>query len=385
MNNEELKPYSLKIGNDSSEIYYQKLSEFTDNLLLYAHSQFGELLRKYTIFGKLHPNDALLDMLITGVLFNTYANQNQTNIRVKSEVLNLLYKLRSVSPNTKKITDKIRGKLAYNWLGNSKPEIKEYEIYSIDSLIQFLKGTSEYSEEIIRMQLVKKFLKSLSKLSQTSAISQIVKLAESFEKRASIKFHQYTSNVEHFWNSNRNKYVSRENYFFCSKKPVEYHLNMVGAELMNRTLKPIFKNTEEQVILVPTCMSSNPNCKKETINNELVCTSCNENCHVNRIKNQFNNTNIRTVLIPHSSKFSQYLRPWEGKTKTGLIGVACVLNLLKGGFEMKRLGIPSQCVFLDYSGCAKHWHSGIATNINQKKLSDIINQVKEQKSVLKIA
>lgn len=73
---------------------------------------------------------------------------------------------------------------------------------------------------------------------------------------------------------------------------------------------------------------------------------------------------IRTVLIRHSSSFSKWLEPWSKQRKTGLIGVACVLNLLTGGFEMKRLGIPSQCVFLDHSGCRKHWKSKCPSQLN---------------------
>jgi hypothetical protein len=304
-----------------------------------------KLIRKYTIFENLHPNDAILDLLITGVLFNTYANQEQTHVREKSQILSFLYKLRKINSSIKKNSDKIRGKLSYKWLGNADYSEKEHVLQSIDLLILYLKGTCEYSEEVKRIQLVKRFLKSLDEISQISAIIEMSELAKSFEEKASLRFHEFTTNVEPFWNTHKSSYIMQENYFFCSKKPVEYHLNMVGAELMNRTLNPTFNKTKERVILIPTCMSSNPDCKKEIKNGELVCTSCNTNCHVNQVTKQFNNSHTRTVLIPHSSKFSKYLKPWSGQTQTGLIGVACVLNLLKGGFEMKRLGIPSQCVF----------------------------------------
>ena len=57
---------------------------------------------------------------------------------------------------------------------------------------------------------------------------------------------------------------------------------------------------------------------------------------------------------------------------TGYIEVACVLNLLEGGYAMKNLELPAQCVFLDYCGCINHWHPlGTPTNLNRKHLKNI--------------
>jgi uncharacterized protein len=40
---------------------------------------------------------------------------------------------------------------------------------------------------------------------------------------------------------------------------------------------------------------------------------------------------------------------------------------------MKRLNIASQCVFLDYCGCKKHWdNDGTPTTLNLQQLLDII-------------
>jgi len=39
---------------------------------------------------------------------------------------------------------------------------------------------------------------------------------------------------------------------------------------------------------------------------------------------------------------------------TKKIGVTCILNLVAGGYEMKRLNISAQCIFLGYCACKKH-------------------------------
>jgi hypothetical protein len=78
-------------------------------------------------------------------------------------------------------------------------------------------------------------------------------------------------------------------------------------------------------------------------------------------------------IIPHASNFSRQLEQWKDQTGVGLIASACVLHLLQGGYEMKKLGIPSQCVFLDYCGCKRHWHEeGISTDLNLNQLQCIL-------------
>ena len=58
-----------------------------------------------------------------------------------------------------------------------------------------------------------------------------------------------------------NKY--REDFLFCSRKEVEYHLNMVGAQIMNEAYRKEFLKTKEKGLLLPSCMriKDEKNCK----------------------------------------------------------------------------------------------------------------------------
>jgi hypothetical protein len=59
---------------------------------------------------------------------------------------------------------------------------------------------------------------------------------------------------------------------------------------------------------------------------------------------------------------------------TGIVGVACVLNLLSGGLKARRLGIPAQCILLDSCGCGNHWDiEGIPTVLNVDQLKIKLN------------
>jgi hypothetical protein len=78
-------------------------------------------------------------------------------------------------------------------------------------------------------------------------------------------------------------------------------------------------------------------------------------------------------MVPHSSGFSRWLERWQHEPDTGVVAVACLLNILPGGYEMRARRIPSQCVPLDYPGCDKHWRRDrLPTGLNEGQLVWIV-------------
>jgi hypothetical protein len=78
------------------------------------------------------------------------------------------------------------------------------------------------------------------------------------------------------------------------------------------------------------------------------------------------------AIITHESSFnSKGIGQTDGRL--GVVGIACVLNLIAGGWKAKALGLPAQCVLLDYCGCKNHWHDeGFPTDINLHVLGQIL-------------
>jgi hypothetical protein len=81
------------------------------------------------------------------------------------------------------------------------------------------------------------------------------------------------------------------------------------------------------------------------------------------------------LMVPHeSSVFSGDAGKKLIGEGVGIVGIACVSNLVSGGWKAKGLGLPPQCVLLDHCGCRKHWHEqGIATDINMGRLREILD------------
>ncbi|MTI95904.1 MAG: DUF116 domain-containing protein [Firmicutes bacterium] len=85
------------------------------------------------------------------------------------------------------------------------------------------------------------------------------------------------------------------------------------------------------------------------------------------VKNDFS-----VFIIPHESEtFSRWMG--RGHANEGVVGIACALTLIDGGLKAQNLGLPAQCVLLDYPGC-KHWRqSEISTEINLDRIQEILN------------
>jgi hypothetical protein len=108
---------------------------------------------------------------------------------------------------------------------------------------------------------------------------------------------------------------------------------------------------------------------------DIICVGCSEQCRINHIKQLGEKTGFDVLIVPHSSGFTRWLEQWRDQDHSGVVAVACVLNLLAGGYEMKSLNIPAQCVFLDYCGCKKHWcQSDVPTGLDEKRLLQIVQE-----------
>jgi uncharacterized protein len=360
-------PYNLKNGEETSDLFYSKLKSFSSEVFSFGLKKF----KTYFLYFKDQPIHSkqeifIVDLLIAGVLWNEYGNRSGIRfLNSKSKILNNLFLLRKKMSSLKRPIDTLRTRLSQKWL---LEEIDVDKIPAADDLMklsQWLKATGEYNEESKKIVELVRVVKSMPPAERDRFIAEVMSYALWFKFSAKAVLGSFTSNVRNFMRSHYLRYSGREDFFFCGKKEVEYHLNMVGASLLNQLLKEQFNKTDNTILLLPTCMAKNDRCKAVFNAGTLQCVHCTLGCKVSEVASEVEKSGIETLMIKHSSDFSKWLKPWANQTKTGVIGTACVLNLLQGGYEMQRLNIPSQCVYLDHCSCSKHWgFEGLPTDLN---------------------
>ncbi len=384
LNNLNMKPitYQLKQNGNDSSPFYNDLEVFTSSILTETKHRFGLVLKNYQHFitsrkiEKLrHHDEYLLELLMLGVFWNQYNNRIRLTNALFLKLFKSLYLLRNKHQRMKPVLDSIRGYFASVVLDKTT-ESKKPSPVNVKRMLDWMDCTNEFNDEVKRLRQWHRYMKKMHRKDATHLLESILSFAHAFEQKAANRFGMYTNRVHGFIQSQKKNHRKQENYFFIGRSEVEYHLNMVGAAILNRVLKTAFQRTANQTVLLPTCMSSGNPCRAKRSGKDLICTHCSLHCRISQISQNLEKEGIRTVLIPHSSKFTQWLKPYANQQETGLVGVACILNLLKGGYEMKNLNIPSQCVFLDHCGCKKHWHNeGIPTDLNFKQLQSVMPKV----------
>jgi len=359
--------------------YYTHIQKFIDEFISDLPKGYKAILGDYKLFvtgnkiEDLRTNyEYIYDLLFIGVAYKIYLPNALRINKLKTIIFTKLIKLRKINGYTKEVSDRIRGILA-TWL-LSETQIPD-EFYNIDNdfelLEMWLEATNEFKEEVKRLRIFINYLKQKDEFEKEEIIEKLIKVTDSFVEKGEKELSVYTKNVNKFIEKNINNYKWKEDYIFCGRKEVEYHLSMVGAELLNRAFKQNYKQTKKRALLLPACMREKPAelCKAKKMGLDFLCTGCSDTCKINSIKKQVKEYECDTYIIPHSSDFSNWLKKWENTTEIGVIGVACPLNLMQGGLELRALNIPSQCVLLDYCGCKNHWcKEGIATGINNTQL-----------------
>ncbi|MBN1924455.1 MAG: DUF116 domain-containing protein [Prolixibacteraceae bacterium] len=371
--------YNLIHGPGNISRFYSDLDTVTREVTETGLNHFSNELSE---FGKWNSSkngnqaktekEYLLEVLMLGTLWNKY----QGRWRWYNSLVNPLFRQLIYLRKTflKRTADKIRGKL--NSLLLDKPTKKEipFDHDNFYKLIVWLSSTGEYPFENQFFSRWLDFLYSGIKSNSYEFLAKAAAYGEWFEEYTQKYLGVYTDRVQPFLLTQPIKYKRREDLFFTGASQVEYHLNMVGGEILNKELRPAFLETKRKVLLLPTCMVSNASCKAEAFNNGMVCQKCSSSCKVSEIASEMQKLGVETILFRHTSDFTKWLKPWKNQADTGLIGTGCVMNLLSGGYALKHLNIPAQCIYLDYSGCSRHWcKKSVPTNINISRLRGMLD------------
>jgi hypothetical protein len=384
--------YTLINNNNNSDTFYNILSNYTDLILSNSFNKLGFILDGYYSFisrknlEKLRTKEEyLLEYISIGIFWHNYAAKARKMPNYSESILSFLYNYRNKYRGLKSSIDSIRGVSAYLFLERRvKENNTEFDLGNFKRLMKWMKATGEYNEELQRFSNWVMYFNSINKEHLASMLKLTVEYSEEFTNISHSILGEFTKNVNKFRNKAKKSYKFREDYFLARRMENEYFLNIFGAEVMNRQLKESFVKTKDKAVLLPTCMrkSTVKECKAKWDGKGNVCSHCDKNCNIGKIAEKFRGDAVNVYLIPHSSSFSVFLNNWANQKETGLIGVACVLNLLTGGYEMKRLNIASQCVFLDYCACKKHWdNKGYNTSLNVNQLKEIVQMEQKQTSV----
>jgi hypothetical protein len=377
-------PYSLKMNHENSNQYYEDIMVFTDVVLKEFEIHQNSIISDFMLYlekdnmGKIRSyNEYVFEFLMLGIFWRVYsARASRLDENPRKLLENFAYERQRNQP-AKETIDLIRGLLMTPFLVPNDDDISyalELNLNGIDKLLGYLRSAGDFSEEVKPLEIWKRFFKIKTPDEVSKCLSSAILFAEWFEYQSKIVLGKYTSDLNEFLKEKSQEHLFKEDVIFCSRREVEYHMNMVGAEIMNRAFKNEFNERPRKALLLPGCMRrSQEFCKAEETKLGLRCKGCLKNCNVHALMNMCNKYGFEVYIISHeSSAFSKSTQ--KDRDELGIVGVACISNLIAGGWKSNSLGIPAQCVLLDGASCQNHWNDeGIPTNINIDYLMKLFN------------
>jgi hypothetical protein len=372
--------YSLRADQPRSDPYYRDIAAFTDEVIARADHDLGALI---TVFVNSPEHDDAwtgpehtFELLTLGVLWRVYASRALKLNRPSQCLLSALAALREHSGPVKPAVDGVRGALATLFLArNGHVDLAPDTLTPahLARLIDWLAATGDFDQEVERLRVWQAFFNAQPPDQTVPQIAAILAFADWFAARSLEVLGRYTAHVERFLHETHPHYRWREDVIFCGRQRVEYHLNMVGTEIMNRAFRAAFRATGKKVVLVPPCMRAKPadECQaRETPFGEQ-CAACEPRCHVHQVTKLGEKHGFAVFIMPRElATFSPGQGAQAALTEFGIVGVSCPLTNAQGGWKAKKLHIPAQGLLLDYCGCVWHWHlgGGIPTAINLRQL-----------------
>jgi len=383
----EILTYSLRASQPNSDGYFRSISAFSTDALEQAFEQDAELLAAFLAWCEQHPThsrrtreEAVYELLSLGVLWRVYAGSALASHTGTRRLFSRLAALRKQNELLKPAVDRLRG-----WLGRllsfhkrGEHAIVRANLKDLDLLLEWLAASGEFSEDFQHLTDWRSHLATLAPDEAASALQKIIDLAGWFEARSLEALGKFTPNVERFLVEVQPGHRWREDDLFTGRQRLEYHLNMFGTEILNRSLRESFKKTSTKIVVVPPCMKarSDDDCQATTTPFGGRCVSCTPGCRVNQLTRLGEKYGFQVFMIPDELKtFSSGSGNASGKPEIGLVGVSCPLTNAAGGWEMQRLGVPAQGLLLDYCGCSYHWHrDGIPTDVNFGELLHLVGE-----------
>jgi len=260
---EKIITYSLKAGNVNSDDYYKDVSKFTDEVMKNAEDLSEDIIedfKKYIDGNKLEKlrstEEYVLEFLIIGVLWQLYSDDALSLNSLPKKILTELKDLRQKGGDIKAKVDVIRGIVSTIFLMpndnyNSNAALT-YE--NFHKLINWMSVSGEFDEEVKRFLNWEKYVCLIGEKMTKEFFTNAVTLALCFNVRSEVILGKYTNKVNEFLKNECPKHKWKEDVILCSRQKVEYHLNMVGAEILNRAFRIDFLKAPKKKLILPACM-----------------------------------------------------------------------------------------------------------------------------------
>lgn len=257
--------------------------------------------------------------------------------------------------------------ILHRWIQNLSESKRADSYEKLKESVGFMQRSGEFKEEVRRFQSWLDFFAGYEETEWRQLWRDVWRLVEMVDELGNRHLQRYLPQLQNYLETNRCAWNSREDAGLILRDKNCYYINMIAAQMLNECCRQDFVACDKTYIFLPGCMSSKGKyCQARESEDGYVCVSCSEECQVNRLSKLYPGVRI----VYHGSQMEK--KKVSTHEKIGVVGVACVLNLISGGWKAKRLGYVPQCVILNECGCNIHWdEKGLVTSLDEEELGSL--------------
>ena len=180
---------------------------------------------------------------------------------------------------------------------------------------------------------------------------------------------EYTSSVASHLNSLR--FSDRWGTLATSEE--QYHLYMLEIELTNRIFLGQFRATERRFAFLPHCLRDlSATCLAAQRDLDYVCKGCTNECSVNQVSKALLRHGIKPYIWMTADLRALFRKMTRNSESLGVLGIACIPELVRGMRMCRKYGIPVVGIPLDANRCARWWGEFHWNSVNFRALESLL-------------
>ncbi len=394
------QPYSLRIDHGSSDVYFRQIAAFTDHWLAQAAGPLANPAASFqTFLANRAPErsfeEACFEMLVLGVLLREHGGQALRMAPAPAWMLAHLVETqdRLPLPVVEKPVKAMRGLVQGLVSGpnaaeafESKP-VDEGAAGLVQKLVTWLRAQG-LTAQASQLDDWCSYLGNLDAQSAEAVLARCLLLAEEFETESEAWLGIYTTQADEFITCVQKASRWRYDSALITRTRVEYHLGMLGSEILTRAYRERFLAAPRKIVIVPDCLCKHSRrmvsddgqfCQAQRTSLGGKCQQCSLGCKVRTLTRLGDQHGFEVYILPDDLR-GVGLGSCSQLQGVGVVGVSCALTNWDAGWQVNAAGVPCQGVLLDYAGCKNHWHpSGIPTDVNVNKLLETLGTTKYTK------
>jgi hypothetical protein len=153
----------------------------------------------------------------------------------------------------------------------------------------------------------------------------------------------------------------------------QYHLYMLLIELVNRAWGEAFRRARRRIAFLPYCLRDlSANCRSGPGELDYICKGCSKDCYVNRVSAFLRENGVEPYLWMNASLKSLLRKLRDREGSIGVLGVACIPELVRGMRLCMGLNIPVVGIPLNANRCMRWMGAFHPTSVDLDALGKLV-------------